>query len=208
MRARSFRRRLDRLERSINKAEEQNKDRLAKFTVDPALVKALRDDHQRLWELNHKEFLALNDKESKGLTVAEMEEKARLDKRIAENVKLLHLPPEYGEKEAELDRRRLDDFRIKHMTPRARFSEAEVAEEAQLRARVSAFEETPEGRGRKRIHELARAFLFQKTLYGQVNAAEQNEYDRLTELYPPVKLPPDPRDRVLDEWRKRCGPPR
>ena len=140
MSTRSFRRRLDRLERAINKAEEQNKDRLAKFTVDPALVKALRDDHQRLWELNRKEFLALNSKESEGLSVAEMEEKTRLDKRIADNVKLVRLPPEYGAKEAELDTRRLDDFRIKRMTPRARFSEAEVAEEAQLRARVSAFE--------------------------------------------------------------------
>ena len=208
MSTRSFRRRLDRLERSINKVKEQNKDRPIKFTIDPALVNALQDDYRRSGELNRKEFLALNCKESEGLSVAEMEEKATLDKRIADNVKLVRLPPEYGAKEAELDTRRLDDFRIKRMTPRARFSEAEVAEEAQLRARVSAFEETPEGRGRKRIHELARAFLFQKTLYGQVNAAEQNEYDRLTELYPPVKLPPDPRDRVLDEWRKRCGPPR
>ena len=44
MRARSFRRRLDRLERAINKAEEQNKDRPIKFSIDPALVNALRDD--------------------------------------------------------------------------------------------------------------------------------------------------------------------
>jgi hypothetical protein len=69
MSTRAFRRRLDRLERAINEAKEQNKDRLAKFTIDPALVNALQDDYRRLWELNRKEFLALNCKESEGLVL-------------------------------------------------------------------------------------------------------------------------------------------
>jgi hypothetical protein len=193
MSIRSFRRRLDRLERAINEAKEQNKDRLAKFTIDRALVNALWDDYDRSRELDRKEFLALNCKESKGLTVAEMEEKAMLDKRIAENVKLLRLPPEYGAKEAELDRRRLRVFEEerKRMTPRARLSNVEDAEEAQLRARFSAFEATPEGRGRKEMRELQLTLLIQKS-NGQSNTFEQNEFARLHELYPPLELPPDP----------------
>jgi hypothetical protein len=193
MSPRSFRRRLDRLERAVNEAKEQNKDRLAKFTIDPALVNALWDDYQRLWELNRKEFLALNDKESKGLSVDEMEEKARLDKRIADNVKLVRLPPGYGAKEAELDRRRLRVFQNERnrMEPRARSSYVEDAEEAQLRARFSAFEVTPEGHGRKEMRELQLTLLIQKS-NGQSNTFEQNEFARLHELYPPLELPPDP----------------
>ena len=193
MSPRSFRRRLDRLERALNEAKEQNKDRLAKFTIDPALVNALRDDYQRLWELNRKEFLALNDKESKGLSVAEMEEKARLDKRIADNVKLVRLPSGYGAKEAELDRRRLRVFEQERnrMEPRARSSYVEDAEEAQLRARFSAFEVTPEGRGRKEMREMEFPVFIQK-YSGESNTFDQNEFARLQELYPPLELPPDP----------------
>ena len=195
MSPRSLRRRLDRLERSINKVKEQNKDRPIKFTIDPALVNALQDDYRRSGELNRKEFLALNCKESKGLSVAEMEEKAILDKRIADNVKLVRLPPEYGAKEAELDRRRLRVFEQERnrMEPRARSSYVEDAEEAQLRARFSAFGETPEGRGRNWMREMRMTLLIQKC-GGESNTFEQNEFARLNELYPPLELPPDPED--------------
>jgi hypothetical protein len=207
MSTRSFRRRLDRLERAITETKEQSKDRLAKFTVDPALVNALRDDHQRLSELNHREFLALNDKESEGLTVAEMEEKAILDKRIADSVKLLRLPSGYGAKEAELDRRRLRVFEQERnrMEPRARSSYVEDAEEEQLRARFSAFEVTPEGRGRKQMRELQLPVFIQQ-YDGKSNTFDQYELARLEKLYPPLELPPDPESedvkrlvRMMDE---------
>jgi len=187
MSARSFRRRLDQLERASNKAKEQNKPRPFKFTIDPALAKVLRDDYERSLEFN-----------GKSLSVADMEEKAILDKRIANSVKLVRLPPEYGAKEAELDRRRLRDDFTKRRTPRTRFSDAEDAEEAQLRARVLAFEQTPEGRGRKRLDELGSDLVFQK-MFGKLNTAEQDEYDRLSELYPSLDLPPDPEDEKTSQ---------
>ena len=186
MSPRSFRRRLDRLERSINKVKEENKDRPFKFTVDPALATALRDDYQRWLKLCQQEF--------NGLSAAEIEEKAMLDKRIADTAQSIRLPREYGAKEAALDTRWLYYFGRERMTPRARFTDAEYAEEAQLTARVLAFAETPEGRARKRIQKLGG-----KISHGKVNAAEQNEYDRLMELYPPVELPPDQRQRELTE---------
>ena len=186
MSPRGFRRRLDRLERAINKAEEQNKDRPIKFTIDPALAKALRDDYQRSLELNRKE--------SKNLSAAQIEEKGMLAKRIVDSVNSVRLPPDYGAKEAELDRRRLRVFDKKRMTPRARFSDAEDAEEAQLRARVLAFAQTPEGRGRQRMNDLSWELFFQE-IKGQPNTPEQNnEFARLEELYPPLDLPPDPED--------------
>jgi len=185
MSPRAFRRRLDRLERSIDKAKEENKDRPFKFTIDPALASALRDDYQRWLKLQNQ----LN-----GLSAAEIEEKAMLDKRIADTAQSIRLPREYGAKEAALDTRWLYYFGRERMTPRARFTDAKYAEEAQLTARVLAFDETPEGRARKRIRKLR-----SQISHGKVNAAEQNEYDRLMELYPPVELPPDQRHRELTE---------
>ena len=191
MSTRSFRRRLDRLERAINKAEEQNKDRPIKFTIDPALAKALRDDYQRSFELNCKE--------SKDLSAAQIEEKGMLDKRIVDRVKSVRLPPDYGGKEAELDRRRLRVFIQKRMTPRARFSDTEDAEEAQLRARVLAFAQTPEGRGRQRMNDLSWELFFQE-FKGQPNTPEQNnEFARLEELYPPLDLPTDPEEEKTSQ---------
>jgi len=191
MSPRGFRRRLDRLERAINKAEEQNKDRPIKFTIDPALAKALRDDYQRSLELNRKE--------SKNLSAAQIEEKGMLAKRIVDSVNSVRLPPDYGAKEAELDRRRLRVFDKKRMTPRARFSDAEDAEEAQLRARVLAFAQTPEGRGRQRMNDLSWELFFQE-IKGQPNTPEQNnEFARLEELYPPLDLPPDPEDEKTSQ---------
>jgi hypothetical protein len=136
-----------------------------------------------------------------------MEEKATLDKRIADNVKLVRLPSGYGAKEAELDRRRLRVFEKERnrITPRARSSYVEDAEEAQLRARFSAFEVTPEGRGRKRMREM-QLTLFIQEYDGKSNTFEQNEFARLEELYPPLELPPDPESeevnrlvRMMDE---------
>jgi hypothetical protein len=70
-------------------------------------------------------------------------------------------PANYGSKEARKDKDRLHHFYCKRISPPScgggALSETEDAEEAQLTARVAAFEESPEGRARSRIFE--RAFL-------------------------------------------------
>jgi hypothetical protein len=67
-------------------------------------------------------------------------------------------PANYGSKEARKDKDRLHHFYCKRISlpscgGRA-LSETEDAEEAQLTARVAAFEESPEGRARSRIFVL------------------------------------------------------
>ena len=85
MSPRSFRRRLDRLERSIEKAEQQNKDhihelqnkdRTHEFTIDPAAAEALLCDDNRLSDLDY-----VLRKEP--LTAKEIEEKRILRERIS-----------------------------------------------------------------------------------------------------------------------------
>jgi hypothetical protein len=101
-----------------------------------------------------------NPKESGGpLTAADEQERAMLRARVDETVKALTCPPGYGVIEARKDRHRLEDFFYKRLTIRRRggnLTDAEDAEEAQLTARVAAFKQTPEGRGRARIFELER----------------------------------------------------
>jgi hypothetical protein len=127
------------------------------FTMEPALAKKLRDDDVRLHELYQKE---VNPKESGGpLTAADEQERAMLRARVDETVKALTCPPGYGAIEARKDRHRLEDFFYERLTIRRRggtLTDAEDAEEAQLTARVAAFKQTPEGRGRARIFELKR----------------------------------------------------
>ncbi len=198
MSARSFRRRLDRLERAI-KAKEQNKDHIFKFMIDPLFASALRDDYERSLQLRWKESKC----------AAEIEEKAMLDKRIADAANSTRLPPEYGAKEAALDERRLRDFEKIRRSPRSHLNSAQNAEEAELRARVLAFDQTDEGRGRKRLEVLLRKLVLDEIL-GRSNTAEQNECAHLSELYPPLRLPPDPEDeklaQVLSAIRKNLPP--
>ena len=67
-------------------------------------------------------------------------------------------------------------------------TDAEDAEEAELTARVAAFRQTPEGRGRRRIFELELPRHHREGL----SPAEQVELETLRGLYP--ELPPDPDD--------------
>ena len=155
------------------------------FNMDPALAKRLRDDEVRLHELFQKE---VNPKESGGpLTAADEQERVMLRARFDETVKALRCPPGYGAVEARKDRHRLEDFFYQRLGMRrcgGTLTDAEAAEEAQLTARVAAFEQTPEGRGRCRILELER-----KRFY-DLSPAEQMELEILRGLYP--ELPPDP----------------
>jgi hypothetical protein len=179
-RIRSLRARLDRL---APRAIKQNADSIPEFTIDPAVAKALRDDYERLNELCRKNFhMPVN-----------LEEESILCARIADRARAIECPAGYGAKEREEDEDRLSKFFYKRISPRGSLSAAEDAEEAQLRARVAAFDETPEGRGRQRIRQL--------WLSGPpLSTAEKDEFDRLKRLYPPLPVDPhDPRLRLFKE---------
>ena len=80
-------------------------------------------------------------------------------------------------------------------------ADAEDAEEAQLRARVAAFDESPEGCARRRIRGLE-----MQDFRGGRSAAEQNELDSLRTLYPDLPLDPDdPLTEAFEAWRRGEG---
>ena len=168
------------------------------FTIDPALAKRLRDDDLRLNELDNKE---LNPKEGGGpLTAADEEERAMLRTRVAETMKAIKFG--YGAIEARKDRHRLEDFFYKRLNldrTGGTLTDAEDAEEAQLKARLAAFDQSPEGRGRRRLVEFGRR-------RDGLSPAEQIELEILRGLYP--KLPPDPDDPLI-KWSAylQPGPP-
>jgi hypothetical protein len=169
--------------------------------MDPALAKRLRDDEVRLYELSQKES---NPKENGGaFTAVDEEERAMIRARVDETAKALRCPPGYGAIEARKDGHRLEDFFYKRLQIRrcgGTLTDAEDAEEAQLTARVAAFAQTPEGRGRRRIRELRLPFR------GALSPAEQMELEILRGLYP--ELPPDP-DNPFIKWSAYfdLGPP-
>jgi hypothetical protein len=68
----------------------------------------------------------------------------------------------------------------------------------QLRARVTAFYESPEGCARERISHLE-----MQDFRGGRSAAEQNELDNLKTLYPDLPLDPDdPLTEAIEAWRR------
>ena len=158
------------------------------FTIDPGLAKALRDDSERLNQLGHKQ--------SDGpLSAAEEQEESSLRARIAETVRAIGCPANYGPREARKDQDRLHHFHCKRISPPScgggALSEAEEAEEAQATARVAAFEESPEGRARSRIFQLQLADLSRG-----LSDAEAEDLGSLQKIYP--DLPPDPDDPLLE----------
>ncbi|MFZ2139775.1 MAG: hypothetical protein WAV78_23080, partial [Xanthobacteraceae bacterium] len=67
-----------------------------------------------------------------------------------------------------------------------------------LRARVAAFDESPEGCARRRIRDLE-----MQDFRGGRSAAEQNELDNLRTLYPDLPLDPDdPLTEAFEAWRR------
>src|SRR5262249_35638813 len=116
------------------------------FIIDPGLARALRDDSERLEQFDGP------------LSAAEEQEKSNLRARIAERARAIRCPAHYGPREARKDQSRLHSLFRKRISPPScgggTLSEAEDAEEVQLMARVAAFAESPEGRGRQRIFEL------------------------------------------------------
>ena len=164
--------------------------------IDPALARALRDDGERLNELGRKRYAP--SQHGGPLTAAEVEEESKLGERIADRARAIGCPAGYGPKQAQKDSNRLHQLYCKRISPPScgggALPDAEDAEEAQLRARVVAFDESPEGCARRRIRDLEMQWL---------SAVEQNELDNLRTLYP--DLPPDPDDpltEAFEAWRR------
>jgi hypothetical protein len=157
-------------------------DGVCDFTIDPVLARALRDDYERAGELLRKE---------RPLSAAAEQELAWLRARITKTAKAIGCPAGYGLKQFKKDNARLHRLYCQRISPPhcggGALPEAEDAEEAQLRARVTAFDESPEGCARERIWHLV-----MQDFRGGRSAAEQNELDKLKTLYP--DLPPDPDD--------------
>jgi hypothetical protein len=165
------------------------------FTIDNAVAKALRDDYHRLGELVRKKC-------GDPLSAAEVEEESRLRARIGDRAKAIGCPAGYGLKQAQKDSNRLHQLYCKRISPPScgggALPDAEDAEEVQLRARVAAFDESPEGCARRRIRDLE----MQDFRAGR-SAAEQNELDNLRTLYPDLPLDPDdPLTEAFEAWRR------
>ena len=156
-------------------------DGVCDFTIDPVLARALRDDYERASELVRK---------GRPLSAAEEQEQAWLGARITKTAKAIGCPAGYGLKQAKKDDARLHRLYCQRISPPqcggGALPEAEDAEEAQLRARVTAFYESPEGCARERISHLE-----MQDFRGGRSAAEQNELDNLKTLYPDLPLDPD-----------------
>ena len=143
-------------------------DGTCNFTIDPVLARGLRDDGLRLRELGHK----------KELNAAEQLEQSWLRARTTAVAKAIGCPVGYGPNQALADSNRLHTLHCKRISPRGALLEAEDAEEAQLRARLKAYLESPEGIARSRIRALESKLRHYRT------DAEQREIDALRALYP------------------------
>ena len=166
-------------------------DAAGAFTVADAVAKALRDDYQRLGELVRKKC-------SDALSAAEVEEELRLRARIEDRAGAIGCPAGYGLWQAQNDSNRLHELYCKRISPPSygggALSEAQDAEEAQLRARVAAFDESPKGCARRRIRDLEMQWC---------STIEQNELDNLRTLFPDLPLnPDDPLTEAFEAWRR------
>jgi hypothetical protein len=163
------------------------------FTIDNAVAKALRDAYHRLGELVRKKD---------PLSAAELEEESNLRVRIGDRARAIGCAAGYGLKQAQQDNNRLHQLYCKRISPPScgggALPDAEDAEEAQLRARVAAFDESPEGCARHRIRDLE-----MQDFRGGRSADEQNELDSLRTLYPDLPLDPDnPLTEAFEAWRR------
>ena len=195
-----IRARLDRLEKLAKSKKRKNKVRTCDFTIDPALAKALRDDRKRLDQLEL-------DRRSTGTGT---EEERTLRARIAERASTINCPADYGFNEMWDDRVRLSALRFGKSEPWCADIIYNVddpdAEEAQLIARIEAFNQSPEGRARSRREELS-----DRSRSVWMCAADHCELINLVSRYPePPFHPKDPAIIFSSSWdtldeRKRCA---
>jgi hypothetical protein len=167
----------------------------SEFVIEPGLAQTLRDDSARLKQFALKEYSP--SAHGGPLAPAEKEEEAMLRARITETARAIGCPANYGPREVLRDETRSHHFYCKRISPPScgggALSEAEDAEEAQLTARVAAFEESPEGLARQRILELRYAGFSRR-----LSSAETDELESLRKAYP--DLPPDPNDPLKDAF--------
>jgi hypothetical protein len=185
---------LDRLERLVKLNETKAEERKLpyEFPIDPALAKAIRDDYKRLEELEKKDLIELWKRRARNHP--DPPEERMLHARIAERARTISCPAGYGFNEAWDDRMRLSARQndenpwFPHLTP-----PDDDAEEAQLIARVEAFNQSPEGRPRLRIRELDRSQW--------KSPAEHSELDGLLKRYPePWCHPKHPMRDQIEAW--------
>src|SRR5258706_16042751 len=131
-----------------------------------------------------------------------MEEESKLRARIGDRARTIGCPPGYGLKQAQKDSNRLHQLYCKRISPPScrggALPDAEDNEEAQLRARVAAFDESPKGCARRRIRELD-----MQDFRGWRSSPEQPELASLPTLY--ADLLPDPDDSLtetFEAWRR------
>jgi hypothetical protein len=163
MTSRQFLARLDRLERTRKQVAPP-----AKFALDPLLATELRDDIGRLEVLK-------DDRSS------DPEVTSKLRTGIFDFARAIGCPLGYTGDQADKDRERLDELRCKRRSPRAALSDAEDAEEAQLTARLWAFDVQPgpDDRGSGRRSDLEFAAIWRPLTF-----AEQRELEFLRVIYP------------------------
>jgi hypothetical protein len=183
MSPRGLRARLKRLEKKIKMIEPPRG--VCDFKVDPALAKALRDDHLRANKLE-RDFNS----------PAEWFEAMRLRERNVERAQSIPCPADYGSEQAGRDENRLHALSSKRDSPGGSLTDAEDVEEAQLTARLAAYE--AEVRGENRKFEL----MLKRSV--DLTPEEKSEYEHLKTLYPDGPMDPDdPMKPVLDMIMKR-----
>jgi hypothetical protein len=208
MNTRRLRARLDRLAPpSISRTTRGDKTRPCEFSIDPALARVLRDDGKRLEELEGAKPWSERD-------APETEEERTLHERITEHVRTIGRPANYNFQERWDDSVRLSrlgpggftsDPKLKWILPEVRLYDVDDvdAEEAQLWARILAFDYSPEGRERARLNKLQR-------FIGWMSDADHKELDRLITLYPEPWCHPNFRfkhfstPRSLEERRRKA----
>ena len=157
------------------------------FIIDIADAKALRDLEHRLAVLLRKRYAP---SETGGpLTAAEIVEETELGAMISKRAAALICPPGYGPGDATKDRNRLHLLHCKRLSPPScgggELKGVEDEEEALLTARVAAYRYSPEGRDRQRMQQLE-----WKGIGGCRSADEQEELDRLRNIYPEIRIAP------------------
>jgi hypothetical protein len=165
---------------------------VGEFVIEPGVARILRDDMERLSRFDGQ------------LNSAEEREKSELRERIAETAKGISCAANYGRKEAQKDRERLQSIFSRRRSGTSggaeTLNEAEIAKEAQLAARVAAFDAGPVPRAHGRMLELTL-----RDFSGGLSSAETDELESLRKAYLPDPPAPDALMDAIQAWRQRSA---
>jgi hypothetical protein len=187
MNLRQLQARLDRLERSRRLAKSKQ-DGAPEFAIGPLLAKSLRDDYERRDALIRKQFAP--GEHGGPPSAAELIEEQELGATLADRAKAIGCPVSYGPLAEYKDSTRLHALWAKRISPPScggGLTDAEDAEEAQLRARVLAFQHRTEDR--------------------KGSLAEKEEYNRLYQedpLFPALEMFRRGAKRLEQEEKERA----